>query len=82
MRHVGWLKFANVSEVLAAFIIKATSLIHHDRGSKISETSANLYETRWCNNLADNPLHSHCHENLKSDRVVLLPKRIRIDKIS
>jgi hypothetical protein len=51
----------NVSEVLAAFIIRAMM-----EATGTSEMSVNFYQTTWHYNPEDNHLHSRCCENLKS----------------
>jgi hypothetical protein len=50
--HAVWYKFTDVSEVLAASIIRAMMA-----AASTSETSVNFYQTTWRNNLEDNQLH-------------------------
>jgi hypothetical protein len=48
LRYEVWYKFSNVSEVLAASIIRAMSALTMDAAS-ISETSVNIHQTAWRN---------------------------------
>jgi hypothetical protein len=61
--RVVWCKFTEVSEVLAAFIIRAIALIEAER---ISEMSVNFYQTTRHNIPEDSHLHTHRREKLKS----------------
>jgi hypothetical protein len=51
-------KFTDVSEVLAASIIRAISLIME--AANTSETSADFCQTTRCNNPEDSHLHVYC----------------------
>jgi hypothetical protein len=73
LRRVVWQKFTNVSEVLAAFIIRAKMRGLMMEAASTSETSVNFYETTRCNNSEDSHLHIRRHENLKSHNYLLLP---------
>jgi hypothetical protein len=55
----------DVSEVLAASIIRATSPLMIETAGT-SETSVNLYQTARRNNPVDSHLHTRRRENLKS----------------
>jgi hypothetical protein len=57
-----WWKFTNVSEVLAASIIRAIIT----EAARTSETLVNFYQTTWHYNPEDSHLHTHRRENLKS----------------
>jgi hypothetical protein len=53
--------FPDVSEVLAAFIIRAMMM----EAAKTSETSVNFYQTTQRQNPEDTILHTRRRENLK-----------------
>jgi hypothetical protein len=56
--------FSDISEVLAASIIKSMMI----EAAKTSETSVKFYQTTGLNIAGDSHLHTCCHENLKSHR--------------
>jgi hypothetical protein len=57
----GLLRHTNVSEVLAASIIRVKMM----EAASPSETSVNFYQTTWSNNTEDSHLHTCHHKNLK-----------------
>jgi hypothetical protein len=64
---VVWEKFADVSEVLAASIIRAIQLIAlMMEAASTSEMSVNFYQTTWRRNAEDSHLCTRRRENLKS----------------
>jgi hypothetical protein len=67
LRRVVWLKFADVSEVLSASVMR----IHRpdDGGSKASETLVNFYQTTRRNIPENSHLHNRRSENLKSQLI-------------
>jgi hypothetical protein len=65
LHHVVWQKFTDVSEILAASIIRALSALMMEAAST-SETSTNFYQTTRRNNSEDSHLHTRRRENLKS----------------
>jgi hypothetical protein len=67
LRSVVWQKFIDVSEVLAASIIRAKTLMMET--ARTSETSVNVYQTTRCNIPEDSHLHTRRRENLKSHQV-------------
>jgi hypothetical protein len=58
-------KFTDISEVLAASIIRAMM-----EAASTSETSVIFYQIALCNTLEDSYLHIRCHENLKSHKII------------
>jgi hypothetical protein len=62
LRRVVWY-FTNVSEVLAASIIKAMMMME---ALSTSKTLVNFYQTTRCNNPENSHLHTRRRENLKS----------------
>jgi hypothetical protein len=62
LHWVVWEKFTDVSEVLAASIIRAS----------ISETLVNVYQITQHNNPEDSHLHTHHHWNLKSHNTTVI----------
>jgi hypothetical protein len=54
--------------VLAASIIRPMIIALMMEAARTSETLVNFYQTTQRNNPEDNHLHTHCHENLKSNR--------------
>jgi hypothetical protein len=54
--RVVWYKFKDISEVLAASIIKAMISLMTE-AANTSETSVNFYQTTRCNNPEDSHLH-------------------------
>jgi hypothetical protein len=72
LHHVVWQKFTNVSEVLAASIIRAMSgIVLMMEAASTSEMSTNFNQTTWHNNPEDSHLHTcHC-ETLKSHSIML-----------
>jgi hypothetical protein len=73
LRRVVWYKFANVSEVLFASIIKARSLISLIMESlSTSETSVNFYETTRRNIPEDRHFHALRRENPKSHSIMII----------
>jgi hypothetical protein len=65
LRHVVWEKFTDISEVLAASIIRAVIALMMEAAST-SETSVNFCQTAQRNNPEDSRPHTHRHEKLKS----------------
>jgi hypothetical protein len=70
LRRVAWQKFTDVSEVLAASIIRAMTV-------STSETSENFYHTTRRNFPEDNRLHIRRRENLKSHKAFNYMERRR-----
>jgi hypothetical protein len=62
MCRVVWYKFIDVSEVLAASIIRAMMM----EAARTSETLVNFYQTTRRYNSEDSDLRTHRRENLKS----------------
>jgi hypothetical protein len=65
LHHVVWQKFTDVSEILAASIIRSLSVLMMEAAST-SETSANFYQTTRRNNSEDSHIFTRRCENLKS----------------
>jgi hypothetical protein len=70
LRRVVWQNFTDVSEVLAASIIRET-MTHRsdDGGSIISETFVNFYQTTRRYDPEDSHLHTRRRENLKPHNI-------------
>jgi hypothetical protein len=64
LRRVVWWKFTNVSEVLAASIIKTVMMMMTEAAST-SKTLVNFYQSTWHKNLENSHLHTRRRENLK-----------------
>jgi hypothetical protein len=72
LRRVVWKKFTDVSEVLAAFIIRAmrAMITLMMEAASTSEMLINVYQIIWCNNPGDSHLHTRRCENLKSHNFI------------
>jgi hypothetical protein len=66
LHHVVWWKLTDISEVLAASIIRAILIALMMGATRTSEMFANFYHTTWRNIWEDSYLHTRLHENLKS----------------
>jgi hypothetical protein len=60
----------DVSQVLAAFIIRAIALMM--KAVSTSETSVNFYQATRRNNPEDSHLHTRRRENLKSHKLLVI----------
>jgi hypothetical protein len=63
LRRVAWLKFTDIPEVLAVYVIRATLMMSAlmKEAVNISETTAEFYQTTRRNNPEDSHLHAlHC----------------------
>jgi hypothetical protein len=70
LRHVVWWKFTDVTELIAASIIRVTSKPRAPAST--SETSVNFYQTTRHNNPQDSHVHTCRRENLKFHGLTLV----------